>query len=123
MLVDYLCVERYGLGGTRGGRPRLAMDAALPVAGTNVFSLDAIADRGQTLGFVRLLLESRRPAALRTCVLFEKEVPREVAVPIDYPGLRCRPFCNRLRFGLPGTLSQSSQPRRASRGSNGLTTT
>jgi hypoxanthine phosphoribosyltransferase len=87
VLVDYICVERYGFRGSRGGQPRLAMDVTLPVAGANVVVLDAIADRGQTLGFVRSLIESRRPAALRACILFEKQVPREVAVPIDYLGL------------------------------------
>ena len=87
VFVDYVCVERYGFRGARGGQPRLAMDVTVPLAGANVVVLDGIVDQGQTLGFVRALLESRRPAALRTCVLFEKQVPREVEVPIDYLGL------------------------------------
>jgi hypoxanthine phosphoribosyltransferase len=99
VLVDYVCVERYGYRGSRGGMPRLAMDATLALSGANVVILDAIADRGQTLGFVRSLIESRRPAALRTCVLFEKQVPREVAVPIDYLGLRV-PNLFAIGYGL-----------------------
>ncbi|HEY2553775.1 MAG TPA: phosphoribosyltransferase family protein [Candidatus Cybelea sp.] len=87
VLVDYVCVERYGFRGALGGQPRLAMDTTLPLAGANVVVLDGIADQGQTLGFVRSLLESRRPAALRTCVLFKKQVPREVDILIDYLGL------------------------------------
>ncbi|HEY2474378.1 MAG TPA: phosphoribosyltransferase family protein, partial [Candidatus Cybelea sp.] len=86
VLVDYVCVERYGFGSSPR-RPRLAMDASRPLAGANVVILDGIADRGQTLHFVRSLIEGRGAAAVRNCVLFDKRVPREVNVAIDYLGL------------------------------------
>ena len=73
--------------GKTGGATRLAADASLPVAGSNLVIVDDIVDRGLTLEFLRALLEQRRPASLRTCVLFDKAARREVDVPIEYRGL------------------------------------
>ena len=88
IMVDYICVERYGTSGRSGGEARLIMDATLPVTGANLLLADDIADRGRTLAYLRSLLEERRPASLRTCVLFDKPARREVDLPIDYAGLR-----------------------------------
>ena len=87
IMVDYVCVERYGSLGSSGGTARLTMDAALPIAGANVLVLDDIADNGRTLEFLRALLEERRPARLRTCALFDRAARRDVAVTIDYTGI------------------------------------
>ena len=87
IMVDYIFVERYGQAGKSGGAARLAADASLPLEGTNLVVADNIVDRGFTLEFVRALLAKRRPAKLRSCVLFDKPARREVDVPIDYRGL------------------------------------
>ena len=55
--------------------------------GANVVIVDDIVDNGRTLDFLRALLGERRPASLRTCVLFDRHGRREVDVPIDYPGI------------------------------------
>jgi hypoxanthine phosphoribosyltransferase len=87
IMVDYICVERYGSLGSSGGTARLAMDAALPIRGANVLLVDDIADNGRTLAFLRALLEERRPASLRACALFDRGARRDVAVTIDYAGI------------------------------------
>ncbi len=86
--VDYLCVERYGVRGRDAAPPRLAMDSNLPLAGRNVVIVDGIADKGITLAFLEALLERRRPASLRSCVLFDKQGSREADRQVHYPGLR-----------------------------------
>jgi hypoxanthine phosphoribosyltransferase len=96
LVVDYVCVERYGAGGTRGAPARLALDSTRPIEGANVVVADGIADEGQTLAFLGALLECRRPASLRNCVLFDKRVRRGVEVRIDYLGL---PVPNRFVIG------------------------
>jgi hypoxanthine phosphoribosyltransferase len=96
LLVDYLCVERYGPRGEAGGPPRLAMDCSLPVGDRHTLLVDGIVDRGQTLAFLRALLERRGPASLRSCALFEKPARREEGVRIDYAGL---PLPNRFVIG------------------------
>lgn len=87
IMVDYVGVQRYGSLGSTGGAPRLTMDSSLPVTGVNVVVVDDIVDNGRTLTFVHALLKKRRPAALRTCVLFDRPARREVDVTIDYAGI------------------------------------
>lgn len=87
LMVDYVCVERYGALGSAGGPPRLAMEPSLPIKGANVVIADGIADNGSTMAFLQTLLERRRPASLRSCALFDKRGRREVDVRIDYLGL------------------------------------
>jgi hypoxanthine phosphoribosyltransferase len=87
IMVDYIGVERYGALGSSGGVPRLAMDCSLPVAGANLVIVDDIVDNGRTLAFLRALIAGRRPASLRTCVLFDRRGRREVDVEVDYAGI------------------------------------
>jgi hypoxanthine phosphoribosyltransferase len=87
IMVDYMCVERYGKAGSSGGAATLVMDGSLPARDANVVLVDAIVDRGGTLAFLHALLRERGPANLRTCVLFDKPARRELDVPIEYRGL------------------------------------
>jgi hypoxanthine phosphoribosyltransferase len=87
IVVDYIFVQRYGSLGKTGGAARLEADASLPVEGANLVIVDDIVDKGLTLAYVRALLAERRPATLRSCVLFSKAVRRELDVPIEYLGL------------------------------------
>jgi hypoxanthine phosphoribosyltransferase len=87
IMIDYICVERYGSLGSSGGAVRLGMDSTLPVTGANLVVVDDIVDNGRTLAYLRTLLGGRRPASLRTCVLFDRHGRREVDVAIDYAGI------------------------------------
>ena len=87
ILVDYLFVQRYGAAGTAGGAARLEADASLPLGGANLLIVDGIVDEGLTLEYLRALLKERRPATLRTCVLFDNPARRKAHVPIEYLGL------------------------------------
>ncbi len=86
IMVDYLCLQRYGRS-AGGGSPRLLMDHSVPIAEASVVVVEDIADNGRSLEFLQRLLAERRPASLRTCVLFDKRARREVGVPLDYVGL------------------------------------
>ena len=48
--------------------------------------LEDIIDTGYTLSYLLELLQARKPASLRTCVLLDKSARREVAVHVDYCG-------------------------------------
>jgi hypoxanthine phosphoribosyltransferase len=91
ILVDYICVGRYGALGTSGGEPRLLMDAGLPFLGTHVLIADTIVDDASTIRYVRALLRERNPASLRTCALFDKRARREGSYELDYTGLEVGP--------------------------------
>jgi hypoxanthine phosphoribosyltransferase len=86
IFVDYLCVVSYeGAGST--GNVRLLLDEATPLEGRHVLIAEDIADNGLTLAFLQTFLSERRPASLRTCVLFDKPSHRRVTVRLDYVGL------------------------------------
>jgi hypoxanthine phosphoribosyltransferase len=87
IMVDYIVVERYGSLGISGGQAHLRMDCGLPIEGSNALVVDDIVDTGHTLEFVQALIERRRPASLRRCVLFDRPARREIEVPIDYSGI------------------------------------
>ncbi|HEY1654145.1 MAG TPA: hypoxanthine phosphoribosyltransferase [Candidatus Tumulicola sp.] len=85
--VEYVCVSSYGAGLESSGRPQVLLDRTAPIEGRNVLIVDDLADSGLTLEAVRALLERRRPARVRQCVLFEKTSARWTEVPLDYVGL------------------------------------
>lgn len=109
IMVDYICVQRYGESGKSGKAARLAADASLPLEGTNLVLVDTIIDRGLTLAYLRALLAERRPATLRTCVLFDKAARREVDIPIDYRGLAV-PDVFAIGYGLDYKESYRNLP-------------
>lgn len=86
IFVDYICVVSYE-GAESSGRVRLLLEEATPLEGRHVLIVEDIADNGLTLAYLQALLSERRPASLRTCVLFDKPSRRRVQVPLDYVGL------------------------------------
>lgn len=65
-----------------------AIRSAMPpdLTGRHVLIIDDILDTGQTLGFVRTLVEEQNPASVRICVLLSKACERVVDVPVEYVG-------------------------------------
>jgi hypoxanthine phosphoribosyltransferase len=86
--VDYLCVSSYGNAARSSGEVRLLRDTTEPVSGRHVVIVEDIIDNGLTLKYLRALLGERNPAALRSCVLFNKPFHRRVEVPVEYVGLQ-----------------------------------
>ena len=65
-----------------------AVKVTLGPRGRNVVIVEDIVDNGLTLQYLRSLLEERRPASLRACVLFDKPYHRRAETPVDYVGLQ-----------------------------------
>lgn len=89
IVMDYLCVSSYGNETRSSGEVRLLKDASEPITGRNVVVVEDIIDNGLTLEYLQSLLAARKPARLRTCVLFDKPYRRRTSVEPDYVGLRC----------------------------------
>ena len=88
IIVDYICVSSYGNSTRSSGEVRMLKDSGEPVTGRAVVIVEDIVDNGLTLQYLRSLLDERKPASLRSCVLFDKPYNRRVNVPIEYVGLR-----------------------------------
>ncbi len=99
IIVDHICIERYGASGRRGAGVHVKLDASLPVGGANVLIAEDIADEGLTLHFLRELVGRRGPARLSTAVLFDKPLRRSVELPIEYIGLQV-PDVFAIGYGL-----------------------
>lgn len=87
VLVDYICVSSYGNAMRSSGEVRILKDTSLSIAGRHVIIVEDIVDNGLTLQYLRDLLVERKPASVRSCVLFNKPYHRRVDVPVEYVGL------------------------------------
>lgn len=56
------------------------------LAGSHVLLVDDILDSGNTLRLLLPMLESYKPATVKTCVLLRKQRPEAQAFPVDYCG-------------------------------------
>jgi hypoxanthine phosphoribosyltransferase len=83
--VDFISVSSYeGTGSS--GVVRLMMDLRDDPVDKHILLVDEIADTGRTLSYLLNNLGTRKPASLKTCVLFDKPAIREVELKIDYVG-------------------------------------
>jgi hypoxanthine phosphoribosyltransferase len=89
IIVDYICVSSYGNATRSSGEVRLLKDTSETVTGRNVVLVEDIVDNGLTLEYLHALMAERKPASLRSCVLFDKPYHRRVDVPVEYVGLQC----------------------------------
>ncbi len=85
--VEFLAVSAYGdREGEEPGSVRLLMDVRHDIGGQHVLLVEDIVDTGRTMGYLRRLLEARRPASLKTCTLLHKPDRTLEEVRLDYLG-------------------------------------
>ncbi|MBQ9566047.1 MAG: hypoxanthine phosphoribosyltransferase [Synergistaceae bacterium] len=84
--VDFMSVSSYGNATKSSGVVRIFHDLKTNIEGKHVLVVEDIVDTGRTFAYLLELLQSRRPASLRTCVLLDKSARREVEVEVDYCG-------------------------------------
>jgi hypoxanthine phosphoribosyltransferase len=85
--IDCMAISSYGAGKySSDGNVRLTLDLQMNILGKNVLLIEDIVDSGHTVAHVLELLQTRNPKTLKVCALLDKEVRREVVVPIHYRG-------------------------------------
>ncbi|MDR3265421.1 MAG: hypoxanthine phosphoribosyltransferase [Synergistaceae bacterium] len=84
--IDFMSISSYGDAVKSSGVVRILKDLGSDIEGKDVLVVEDIIDTGLTLSYLLNILQARRPASLRTCVLLDKSEKREVSVPIDYRG-------------------------------------
>lgn len=83
-VVDFMALSSYGKD-TVSGAVRIVMDLREPIEDKHVMIVEDIVDSGQTLDYLYRILEGRKPASLKACVLTRKERDA-IETPIDYLG-------------------------------------
>ncbi|MDH3621354.1 MAG: hypoxanthine phosphoribosyltransferase [Gammaproteobacteria bacterium] len=84
--IEFIAVSSYGSGSRASGAVRLVMDVRGNIEDKHVLIVEDIVDTGHTLKYLIGMLESHRPASVRTCALVRKADSAEVDVTVDYLG-------------------------------------
>lgn len=84
--IEFIAVSSYGNGSVSSGAVRLVMDVRGNIEGKHVLIVEDIVDTGHTLKYLIGMLQSHRPASVKTAALVRKAESAEVEVTIDYLG-------------------------------------
>ena len=87
--LDFIAVSSYGKGSHTSGQVRLIKDLDTSIEGLNVIVVEDILDTGLTLGYLRSVLQQRKPKSLRIAALLDKPDRRiKKDVRADYVGFQ-----------------------------------
>lgn len=84
--MDFIGISSYGSATQSSGVVRITKDLEESIEGKHVLVIEDIIDSGLTLSYLINNLCIRKPASLRICTLLDKQVNREVNIPVDYVG-------------------------------------
>ena len=84
--IEFIAVSSYQSGSLSTGAVRLVMDVRGNIERRHVLIVEDIVDNGHTLKYLIGMLESHRPASIRTCTLLHKADSLKVDIDIDYIG-------------------------------------
>ena len=84
--MDFIAVSSYSAEYRDKGFVRLVKDLEIPIKGRHIIFVEDIIDTGLTLNYLLQNLQSRQPASLAVCVLFNKPTHRLLDIPIRYKG-------------------------------------
>ena len=84
--TDYMSITKYQPESETSAAVRLLKDLDLSIRDEHVLLVEDITDSGLTMEYILAHLESRGPATLRVCTLFNKPSNRVVDLPLHYVG-------------------------------------
>ncbi len=84
--LDCIRVSSYRNSTKPVGPPRILDSLLLNLESRHVLLIDDILDTGRTLSMVVEEIHKRKPATVRTCVLLDKKVRRDVSIEADFVG-------------------------------------
>ena len=84
--IEFIAVSSYGKHGASSGAVRLLMDVRENIEDRHVVIIEDILDTGNTLKYLINLLQARKPASLKTCMLVRKTSTSQLDIQIDYLG-------------------------------------
>lgn len=86
--LDFMSVSSYGDEQKSSGIVKIVKDLDHPIEGRNVLVVEDIIDSGNTLFYLRGILEKRKPASIAIATLLDKPDRRETEVPVEYVGFQ-----------------------------------
>lgn len=86
--LEFIGTSSYGQAQTTSGQVKLTHDLTAPIEDRDVILVEDIVDTGVTLGYLRKLLEQRKPRSVRVAVLLDKPERRQSPITVDYTGFQ-----------------------------------
>ncbi len=86
VIVDFMQVSSYDGGLNSSGNVQIRKDLDINILGKNVLLVEDIVDTGLTLQYLRNMLETRRPKALKVVSLLSKPECRLHNIEVEYIG-------------------------------------
>lgn len=86
--LDFMSVSSYGDEQKSSGIVKIIKDLDYPIEGRDVLIIEDIIDSGNTLFYLRGILEKRKPASIAITTLLDKPDRRETEVPVEYVGFQ-----------------------------------
>lgn len=84
--VDFIAISSYSPSTREQGVVRFQKDLETPISGRHVLFVEDVIDTGLTLHYILRQLQSRGPASLNVCTMFNKPSRRLINLPIHYQG-------------------------------------
>ncbi|MEX1377380.1 MAG: hypoxanthine phosphoribosyltransferase [Eubacteriales bacterium] len=84
--MDFMAVSSYGKSTKSSGEVRILKDLSIPAEGLDILIVEDILDSGNTLNYIKNILEDRKPSSLKICTLLDKPERREQPIDVDYKG-------------------------------------
>jgi hypoxanthine phosphoribosyltransferase len=84
--VDFIAISSYSPSTREQGVVRFQKDLDQPIRDRHVLFVEDVIDTGLTLHYVLRQLQSREPASLKVCTMFNKPSRRLINLPIHYQG-------------------------------------
>ncbi len=86
LVMDFMATSSYGESTQTSGVIQLLKDLDIAIEGRDVLIVEDIIDSGLTLSYLSQLLQSRKPASVKTAVLLDKPDRRRINFIPDYVG-------------------------------------
>ena len=84
--MEFMAVSSYGSDTKTSGEVKLIKDLNVPIAGRDVVIIEDIIDSGNTLSYLKRLLQQRNPNSVKICTLLDKPERRKVDLSADFVG-------------------------------------
>lgn len=84
--IDFMSVSSYGSGTKSSGAVKIIKDLDIDLSGYDLLIVEDILDSGNTLSYLKNMLEARKPASIKICTLLDKPSRRTANITADYVG-------------------------------------
>lgn len=84
--IDFMSISSYGDSRKSSGIVKIIKDLDQNISGRDLLIVEDIMDSGQTLQFLKDLLQARGPASIKVCTLLDKPSCRVADIHPDYCG-------------------------------------